>query len=35
MVIDLYHGSPNILEKPIFGQGKKYNDYDSIFLSAG
>ena len=27
MVIDLYHGSPNILEKPIFGQGKKYNDY--------
>ena len=27
MVIDLYHGSPNILENPIFGQGKKYNDY--------
>lgn len=23
----LYHGSPNILEHPIFGKGKKYNDY--------
>ena len=23
----LYHGSKDIIEKPIFGQGKKYNDY--------
>ena len=23
----LYHGSKDILEKPIYGQGKKYNDY--------
>lgn len=23
----LYHGSPNIIEKPIFGYGKAYNDY--------
>jgi hypothetical protein len=23
----LYHGSPNILEHPIYGKGKKYNDY--------
>ena len=23
----LYHGSPNILEHPVFGMGKKYNDY--------
>lgn len=23
----LYHGSKDIIEKPIYGQGKKYNDY--------
>jgi hypothetical protein len=23
----LYHGSPSILEHPIYGKGKKYNDY--------
>lgn len=23
----LYHGSPNIIEKPIFGAGKRYKDY--------
>lgn len=23
----LYHGFPNIIEKPIFGHGKAYDDY--------
>ncbi len=23
----LYHGSPSILEHPVYGKGKKYNDY--------
>lgn len=27
----LYHGSPNILEHPLFGKGKKYNDYGRGF----
>ena len=27
MVRKLYHGSCNIIEKSIFGQGKRYNDY--------
>lgn len=27
MLKTLYHGSCNIIEKPIFGQGKRYNDY--------
>ena len=27
MVRTLYHGSPNIIEKPIYGHGKTYNDY--------
>lgn len=27
----LYHGSPDILEKPIFGKGKPYNDYGQGF----
>ena len=27
----LYHGSPNIIEKPVFGKGKKYNDYGQGF----
>ena len=26
-MIKLYHGSVNIIEQPIFGQGKIYNDY--------
>ena len=25
--LELYHGSPNILEKPLFGHGKVWNDY--------
>lgn len=29
--IDLYHGSPNILEKPLFGHGKTWNDYGPGF----
>lgn len=27
MIIKLYHGSEKIIEKPVFGYGKKYNDY--------
>ena len=27
MIKTLYHGSSNIIEKPVFGYGKKYNDY--------
>lgn len=27
----LYHGSPNIVELPVFGKGKKYNDYGRGF----
>lgn len=31
MVQTLYHGSKNIIAQPIFGYGKKYNDYGSGF----
>ena len=38
-LIDIYHGSDHILEKPVFGEGKPYNDYgrgfDSYFSYAG
>ena len=27
----LYHGSPGIIEKPVFGKGKAYNDYGRGF----
>lgn len=27
----LYHGSPDIVEKPVFGKGKAYNDYGQGF----
>lgn len=27
----LYHGSPNMIEKPVFGKGKAYNDYGRGF----
>ena len=27
----LYHGSSEIIEKPIFGKGKAYNDYGRGF----
>ena len=27
MTEKLYHGSVNIIEKPLFGYGKPYNDY--------
>ena len=27
----LYHGSPDIIEKPVFGRGKAYNDYGRGF----
>lgn len=27
MVMNLYHGSENIIEKPTYGYGKSYNDY--------
>lgn len=29
--LDLYHGSPNILEKPLFGHGKTWKDYGPGF----
>ena len=29
--IELYHGSPKIIEVPIFGKGKSYNDYGKGF----
>lgn len=29
--IILYHGSSNIIEKPIYGNGKTYNDYGRAF----
>ena len=29
--IILYHGSPNIIKHPLFGKGKKYNDYGQGF----
>lgn len=27
----LYHGSDHIIEKPVFGEGKSYNDYGRGF----
>lgn len=27
-LIDIYHGSNHIIEQPVFGAGKPYNDYD-------
>ena len=29
--IIVYHGSPEIVEKPIYGKGKSYNDYGKGF----
>lgn len=29
--MELYHGSPVVVKKPIFGYGKKYNDYGQGF----
>lgn len=29
--LTLYHGSPEIIEKPLFGKGKTYNDYGKGF----
>ena len=29
--IILYHGSPEIVEVPVFGKGKSYNDYGKGF----
>ena len=26
-VIDIYHGSPKLIERPVFGEGKLHNDY--------
>jgi hypothetical protein len=31
MKIDIYHGSDHIIEHPIFGEGKLYNDYGRGF----
>ena len=30
-MITLYHGSDHIVEKPVFGEGKSYNDYGRGF----
>lgn len=30
-LINIYHGSPNKIEKPVFGEGKSYNDYGRGF----
>ena len=30
-VIDIYHGSANIIKQPAFGAGKLYNDYGRGF----
>ena len=30
-VIDIYHGSPNLIEQPVFGEGKAFNDYGRGF----
>lgn len=31
MILNIYHGSDHIIEKPIYGGGKKYNDYGPGF----
>lgn len=33
MIRNIYHGSGKIIEKPMFGQGKPYNDYGLGFYS--
>ena len=30
-LIDIYHGSVNLVEKPVFGEGKAHNDYGRGF----
>ena len=30
-VIDIYHGSPKLIERPVFGEGKLHNDYGRGF----
>ena len=30
-LIDIYHGSVNLVEKPVFGEGKTHNDYGRGF----
>ena len=30
-VIDIYHGSPDVIEQPVFGTGKVHNDYGRGF----
>ena len=30
-LIDIYHGSDHIIEQPVFGEGKPYNDYGRGF----
>lgn len=31
MLLKLYHGSPNIVQRPEYGKGKPYNDYGAGF----
>ena len=30
-MIDIYHGSVNVVEQPLFGEGKLFNDYGRGF----
>ena len=30
-VIDIYHGSPKVIERLVFGEGKVHNDYGRGF----
>lgn len=30
-LLDIYHGSVNVVDKPVFGEGKTYNDYGRGF----
>ena len=35
MLRKLYHGSRDIIKKPVYGYGKKYNDYGLGFYCTG
>lgn len=31
--LTIYHGSTEIIEKPVYGMGKSYNDYGRDFIA--
>ena len=33
MIKKIYHGSKNIIENPVYGEGKTYNDYGLGFIA--